>query len=63
MRTRRQLCSGPAFLPVAAVVDALTHAVEAYVSRKANPFSDGLALNALVRAGADGVGRVDHGTA
>ncbi|MFI1046321.1 iron-containing alcohol dehydrogenase [Streptomyces griseoruber] len=50
-------------MPVAAVVDALTHAVEAYVSRKANPFSDGLALNALVRAGADGVGRVDHGTA
>ncbi|MGW1785833.1 iron-containing alcohol dehydrogenase [Streptomyces sp. NPDC002143] len=61
----KMLCSGPAFLPVAAVVDfeltlsmparltadtgvdALTHAVEAYVSRKANPFSDGLALNAI----------------
>ncbi|MCX4767345.1 iron-containing alcohol dehydrogenase [Streptomyces sp. NBC_01275] len=28
-------------------VDALTHAVEAYVSRKANPFSEGLALNAV----------------
>lgn len=28
-------------------VDALTHAVEAYVSRKANPFSDGLALAAI----------------
>ncbi|UYP20270.1 iron-containing alcohol dehydrogenase [Rhodococcus sp. Z13] len=28
-------------------VDALTHAVEAYVSRKANPFSDGLALQAI----------------
>lgn len=59
------LCSGPAFLPVDAVVDfeltlwmpsrltadtgvdALTHAVEVYVSRKANPFSDGLALNAI----------------
>lgn len=59
------LCPGPAFLPVAAVVDfeltlsmparltadtgvdALTHAVEAYVSRRANPFSDGLALTAI----------------
>ncbi|WP_405718664.1 iron-containing alcohol dehydrogenase [Streptomyces sp. NBC_01537] len=75
----KMLCPGPAFLPVAAVVDfeltvsmpsrltadtgvdALTHAVEAYVSRKANPFSDGLALNAvktigryLRRAHADG---------
>ncbi len=28
-------------------VDALTHAVEAYVSRKANPFSDSLALVAI----------------
>ncbi|MFC9359092.1 iron-containing alcohol dehydrogenase [Rhodococcus sp. NPDC057014] len=28
-------------------VDALTHAIEAYVSRKANPFSDGLALAAI----------------
>lgn len=61
----KMLCSGPAFLPIAAVVDyeltlsmpprltadtgvdALTHVVEAYVSRKANPFSDGLALNAI----------------
>ncbi|WP_229911522.1 iron-containing alcohol dehydrogenase [Streptomyces aurantiogriseus] len=61
----KMLCSGPAFLPVAAVVDfeltlsmpsrltagtgvdALTQAVEAYVSRKANPLSDGLALNAI----------------
>ncbi|MFE2423357.1 iron-containing alcohol dehydrogenase [Streptomyces hokutonensis] len=61
----KMLCPGPAFLPVAAVVDfeltlsmpprltadtgvdALTHAVEAYVSRKANPFSNGLALNAI----------------
>ncbi|KOU58851.1 alcohol dehydrogenase [Streptomyces sp. MMG1533] len=61
----KMLCPGPAFLPVAAVVDfeltlsmpprltadtgvdALTHAVEAYVSRKANPFSDGLALDAI----------------
>ncbi|WP_380281663.1 iron-containing alcohol dehydrogenase [Kitasatospora purpeofusca] len=61
----KMLCPGPAFLPIAAVVDveltlsmpsrltadtgidALTHAVEAYVSRKANPFSDGLALTAI----------------
>ncbi|MGW2543726.1 iron-containing alcohol dehydrogenase [Kitasatospora sp. NPDC001574] len=61
----KMLCLGPAFLPIAAVVDveltmsmpprltadtgidALTHAVEAYVSRKANPFSDGLALTAI----------------
>ncbi|MFI9330079.1 iron-containing alcohol dehydrogenase [Kitasatospora sp. NPDC052868] len=61
----KMLCLGPAFLPLAAVVDveltmsmpprltadtgvdALTHAVEAYVSRRANPFSDGLALTAI----------------
>ena len=28
-------------------IDALTHAIEAYVSRKANPFSDGQALSAM----------------
>ena len=28
-------------------IDALTHAIEAYVSRRANPFSDGLALAAM----------------
>lgn len=28
-------------------IDALTHAIEAYVSRKASPFSDDLALNAM----------------
>lgn len=30
-------------------LDALTHALEAYVSRKANPFSDGLAIAAMGR--------------
>ncbi|MFD4998319.1 iron-containing alcohol dehydrogenase [Streptomyces buecherae] len=65
----KMLCMGPAFLPLAAIVDveltmsmpprltadtgidALTHAVEAYVSRKANPFSDGLALTAITTIG------------
>ncbi|MFF5718878.1 iron-containing alcohol dehydrogenase [Streptomyces buecherae] len=65
----KMLCVGPAFLPLAAIVDveltmsmpprltadtgidALTHAVEAYVSRKANPFSDGLALTAITTIG------------
>jgi len=28
-------------------IDSLTHAIEAYVSRKANPFSDGMALAAM----------------
>jgi alcohol dehydrogenase class IV len=28
-------------------IDSLTHAVEAYVSRRANPFTDGLAKNAM----------------
>lgn len=59
------LCTGQAFLPLAAVVDAeltmsmpprltadtgldaLTHAVEAHVSHKANPFYDSLALTAI----------------
>ncbi|KXP09347.1 alcohol dehydrogenase [Tsukamurella pulmonis] len=61
----KMLCPGPAFLPIAAIVDyeltlsmparltadtgvdALTHAIEAYVSRKANPFADGFALTAI----------------
>jgi len=65
----KMLCIGPAFLPVAAIIDyeltlsmparltadtgidALTHAVEAYVSRKSNPFADGLALPAIVSIG------------
>jgi alcohol dehydrogenase len=32
-------------------IDALTHAVEAYVSRKHNPFSDGFALRAIETIG------------
>lgn len=28
-------------------IDSLTHAIEAYVSRRANPFSDGMALSAM----------------
>ncbi|PZU09071.1 iron-containing alcohol dehydrogenase [Sphingomonas sp.] len=28
-------------------IDALTHAIEAYVSRRANPFSDGMAISAM----------------
>ena len=32
-------------------VDALTHAIEAYVSKKANPISDGLALSAMKTIG------------
>jgi alcohol dehydrogenase class IV len=65
----KMLCTGPAFLPIAAVVDfeltmsmparltadtgvdALTHAVEAYVSRKANPFASGMALQAISAIG------------
>ncbi len=65
----KMLCMGPAFQPLAAVVDmeltlsmpprltadtgvdALTHAVEAYVSRRASPFTDGLALTAITTIG------------
>lgn len=61
----KMLCTGAAYLPVAAVVDytltmsmpprltadtgidALTHAVEAYVSRRHNAFSDALAIGAI----------------
>lgn len=65
----KMLCTGPAFLPIAAIIDfeltmsmparltadtgidALTHAVEAYVSRRANGFSDGFCLTAIESIG------------
>lgn len=65
----KMLCTGLAFLPVAAVidfeltmsmpprltadtgVDALTHAIEAYVSRKANPFADSFAVTSIATIG------------
>ena len=37
----------PARLTADTGIDALTHAIEAYVSRKANTFSDGMALHAM----------------
>jgi alcohol dehydrogenase class IV len=64
-RGEKMLCTGAAFVPMAALIDyeltltlppratadsgldALTHAIEAYVSRKANPYSDSQALAAL----------------
>ncbi|MBU8815771.1 iron-containing alcohol dehydrogenase [Mycolicibacterium goodii] len=39
--------SMPARLTADTGVDALTHAIEAYVSRRASPFADGLALAAM----------------
>ena len=39
--------TAPPQVTAAAGVDALTHAVEAYVSRRAQPLSDALALNAI----------------
>jgi alcohol dehydrogenase class IV len=39
--------SMPARLTADTGTDSLTHAIEAYVSRKANPFSDGFALTAM----------------
>ncbi|WP_430296971.1 iron-containing alcohol dehydrogenase [Sinomonas sp. B1-1] len=43
--------SMPARLSADTGVDALTHAIEAYVSRRANPFSDGFALAAMSTIG------------
>jgi alcohol dehydrogenase class IV len=37
----------PARLTADTGIDALTHAIEAYVSRRANPFSDGMAILAM----------------
>lgn len=43
--------SMPARLTADTGVDALTHAIEAYVSKKSNPFSDGFALSAISTIG------------
>lgn len=51
--------SKPARLTADTGIDALTHAIEAYVSRKANPFSDGMALQAM-RSIAPNLRRVYH---
>ncbi|WP_242126548.1 iron-containing alcohol dehydrogenase [Sphingobium sp. Sx8-8] len=39
--------SKPARLTADTGIDALTHAIEAYVSQRANPFSDGMAIAAM----------------
>jgi alcohol dehydrogenase class IV len=39
--------SAPLRLTADTGIDALTHAIEAYVSRKANPFSDSMAISAM----------------
>jgi len=45
--------SMPARLTADTGIDALTHAVEAYVSRKRNPFSDDFCLRAIAAIGAN----------
>lgn len=45
--------SMPARLTADTGIDALTHAVEAYVSRKSNPFADGFAMSAIRTIGAN----------
>lgn len=45
--------SMPARLTADTGIDALTHAIEAYVSRKANPFSDAFAISAIRTIGAN----------
>lgn len=41
--------AAPASVKVSSGIDALTHAIEAYISRKANPLTDDLAVSAVRR--------------
>ncbi|MFP7334156.1 iron-containing alcohol dehydrogenase [Shouchella clausii] len=41
--------STPKHITAATGIDALTHALEAYISKRAHPFTDGLALSAMER--------------
>lgn len=53
--------SMPARLTADTGIDALTHAVEAYVSKRANPMSDGLSLSAISTIGSNLRRVVDDG--